>query len=403
VSTTYRYRAATPDGRVVDGVLEAASPLAAIDALRQQTLVPVSVEPTTRDKPGGASVGWLTPGRRDDALAAATRTIATLLAGGATLDRALRFAAEHAGTPALSEALQGVRADVQRGATLASALHERQATFGAFAAAIVRSGEEGGSLDEALSLLADQVERSRELRAQLRTALWYPALLGTVAGLGVIVLLAIVVPRFVSMLGVTGGTLPTSTRLLVLLSALVTQGWWILLLAFGLIVVGARAWLEAPGHRERLHRARLRWPVTGGLERTIAAARYCRSFGLLLQGGSGVLSAMRVARQGVQNLSLGSALDSAAIAVERGEGVAHSLDAALPPLATQLLAVGEESGTLDAMALRVADTFDAEAQRALRSLVGLVEPLLIVVFGGVVGFVALAMLQAMYSINATVL
>jgi type II secretory pathway component PulF len=153
----------------------------------------------------------------------------------------------------------------------------------------------------------------------------------------------------------------------------------------------------------RWHGARLGWPVAGPLERAVATARFARAFGILLRGGSGVLAALRVAREAVTNGALGERLDAAAQAVERGEPVSAALDGVLPPLATQLLAVGEESGSLDAMALRVADTYDAESARALRSLVALVEPVLIVAFGGLVGFVALAMLQAVYSINAAAL
>jgi len=167
--------------------------------------------------------------------------------------------------------------------------------------------------------------------------------------------------------------------------------------------VAARAWLRDPAHRRRWHAARLRWPLVGDLERIIASARFTRAFGTLVRGGSGVLAALRVARGTLTNAALCAGVDDAIRAVERGEPVAEALRGTLPPLAAQLLAVGEESGTLDAMALRVADTYDAESQRALRSLVALVEPALIVGFGAVVGFVALAMLQAIYSINAAVL
>ena len=135
----------------------------------------------------------------------------------------------------------------------------------------------------------------------------------------------------------------------------------------------------------------------------MATARFARAFGTLLESGAGVLASLRIAREAVSNQSLGSALDDAARAIERGVRVADSLEGALPPLAIQLLAVGEESGTLAAMSLRIADTYDGEVQRSLRTLVAMVEPMLIVAFGGVVGFVALAMLQAIYSINAGVL
>lgn len=399
--TAFRYRAATARGDVVEGVLQAPTPRAAIDELRRQTLVPVSVEPIS--PAATPPVRWGGAASRDDALATATRTLATMLAGGATLDRALRFATEHAATAEVRDALAGVRGDVQRGTTLAAALRARASVFGALAPALVRAGEESGTLDEALERLADHVERSRELRSQLRAALWYPALMGIVAGSGVLVLLAFVVPRFVAMLADTGGTLPASTRLLVALSGALTHGWWLWLTLGAALVLGGRAWLRVPANRRRFHHARLGWPVAGPLERAVATARFARAFGTLLRGGSGVLASLHVARDTVTNVALGERLDAAAGAVMRGEPISAALEGALPPLATQLLAVGEESGALDAMALRVADTYDAESARALRSLVALVEPMLIVAFGGLVGFVALAMLQAVYSINASAL
>jgi len=399
---TYRYRAATPSGELVEGVVQAPTASAAIDALRRQTLVPVSVEPAREGavaSPLGAR--WVPTSRRDEALAGAARTLATMIAAGTPLDRALGFAARHAATDALRLALEGVQGDVRRGESLAGALRARPVTFGALAPALVRAGEASGTLDGALEQWADHVERTRDLRAQLRAALWYPALMGVVAGIGVTILLAVVVPRFAEMLAGTGGTLPASTRLLMALSAAVTRGWWaIVLLAVG-GAVGARALLQRPEHRRRWHAARLVLPVSGAVERTLTTARFTRALGTLLRSGAGVVTALRVARDTVTNLALAAEIDRAVQAVERGEPVAASLAGALPPMAAQLLAVGEESGALDTMALRIADAGDAEAQRALRSLVALVEPILIVCFGGVVGFVALAMLQAVYSINVT--
>ena len=405
MTVTYRYRAATLAGEVVEGVVQAENPRAAIDELRRQTLVPVAVEPMNTRRALWLTLWtrWRSRGNRDDALAVGTRTIAAMLSGGATLDRALAFAAAHAGHPDVGEALADLRRQVQQGGTLSSAMRERPAVFGGLAPAVTRAGEESGTLDVALSRLADHFDRVRDLRGQLRAALWYPALMGIVSGVGVVVLLTFVVPRFVGMLAESGGTLPTSTRLLVSMSAAVTGSWWALLALGALAWILVRGWLHEAGNRRRWHGHRLRWPVWGALERAVATARFARAFGTMLESGAGVLASLRIAREAVSNLSLGSAVDDAARAIERGVRVADSLEGALPPLAVQLLAVGEESGTLAAMSLRIADTYDGEVQRSLRTLVAMVEPMLIVAFGGVVGFVALAMLQAIYSINAGVL
>lgn len=399
MSSAFRYRAATATGEMVEGVLQADDVRAATDELRRQTLVPVSVEP------GVATVAtrWQLRGSQADAVATSLRTLAALAGGGATLDRSLDFAARHAEHPQVASALADVRRDVQGGLPLAAALRARTAVFGTLAPAMVRAGEESGTLDETLSRLADHLERARELRAQVRGALIYPALLAVVAGLGVMVLLGVVVPRFVTMLAGTGGALPLSTRILMGASRALTGGWWAWLLVLVLGLSGVVLMRRDLAWRERWHAWRLRLPIAGALETRLWTSRFTRALGVLLRAGTPMLTALRVARESVDNTALGARLEAVVARVQRGDRLAASLEDVLPPLATQLLAVGEESGSLDAMATRVADTFDAEVQRGLRTLAGLLEPALIVLFGGLVGFVALAMLQAIYSVNANVL
>lgn len=398
MSLAFRYRAATSSGQLVEGVVQATSEGLALEELRRQTLVPVSIAAAQE----GASQTSSWRGSQSDAVAAAFRTMATLLAGGATLDRVLDFTARHAAHPAVNSALDGVRRDVQSGQPLATAIRSRLEVFGSLAPAMVRAGEESGTLDAALERLADHLERGRALRAQLRDALLYPALLAIVAGMGVVVLLTFVVPRFVAMLSDVGGTLPWTTRALVLASHVVAGYWWLWLGVAIAMGAGSVTWLRDPVHRMRWHAARLSLPVVGQLEWLAWTGRFTRTLAALLHGGTPVLTALRLARESVDNASLGNRLDAAIARVERGDRLAAALDGVLPPLATQLLAVGEESGSLDAMAARAADSCDFDVQRGLRRLVGLVEPVLIVLFGGLVGFVALAMLQAIYSINASV-
>jgi len=377
-------------------VLHAGSPRDALDELRRQTLVPVSVEPVLGRVTGSGSMPRIS---RRDALATTMRTVATLLSAGMALDRALDFAASNAGEPHVAAAWRAVLTDVQSGVSFAESMR-KQELFGTFAAAIVRAGEESGQLDSALARLADHFERTNELASQLRGALLYPALMGVVSGIGVVVLLAFVVPRFVAMLSDVGGKLPLSTRLLVGASAVVTRGWWIWGPLVLLAIFGTRQWLMNPTNRRRWHAARLRIPVAGGVEAMVQTARFARALGVLLRSGTPILTALRLARDVVRNDALAVGIDEAVAAVGRGDRVAASLAGHLPPLAVQLLAAGEESGSLDAMCERVADVYDSDVQRSLRTLVRLVEPALIVTFGLVVGFIALAMLQAMYSINA---
>jgi type II secretory pathway component PulF len=289
---------------------------------------------------------------------------------------------------------------VQGGATLAAALRRHDAVFGALIPAMAAAGEESGALDRAMATLADHLDEANDLRGQVRSALVYPAIMAGASAAGITVLLAFVVPRFTAMLQETGGTLPLSTRVLVGVSHVVTTWWWLwLLLALGAIVA-ARAWLGDGANRRRFHAARLRWPVVGAIETSFSTARFTRALGMLLGSGMPVLAALRIARGTVSNLALGAALDRAAEDVSHGVRIASALAPVLPPLGAQLLAVGEETGRVPDLARQVADTYDRELKRALRSAVALVEPALILFFAVLVGFVALAMLQAIYSVNA---
>lgn len=401
MTEAFRYRAASAQGDLVDGIVHAASVREAMDALRRQALVPVSVESTARQAPVARLV-TRSPSRRRESVAAAYRTMATLLSAGVALERALDFVGRHSSHPDTAVAFRAVRADVQQGVSLSDAIRKHPA-LGGFSAAVIHAGEESGTLDQSLVRLADWYDEANELRSQVRAALTYPALMGVVAGVGVVILVAFVVPRFVAILGDVGGTLPLSTRLLVGVSDAVVNGWWLWFSLAAATVLAGRWWLGVPLNRRRWHEARLRVPVTGTIERATSTARFGSALGVLLQGGTPVLAAVRVAREGVTNVAIAAHLDSALDRIARGDRVAESLADALPPLAIELLAAGEEGGRLAEMATRVAQVHEESAKRALRTLVRLLEPVLILAFGAIVGFIALAMLQAVYGVNASVL
>jgi type II secretory pathway component PulF len=395
----YRYRAATADGGEVDGVLDAATRDAAMDALRRRALVPIALDDVEAAPATHAAAPARGRGGRSASVALFARTLATLLEAGVPLDRALAFTAEQATHPALAAALADVREAVRGGAALAGSLARHPRLFGPLVVAMLGAGEAAGALAASAARLADHLDEAAELRAQVRSALLYPALMGGVAAVGVTVLLLVVVPRFVAMLGEIGGALPLSTRLLVGASRVLVGGWWAWLLLGVAIVAGVRGWLAVPANRARWHAARLALPVVGSLEQRWATARVARTLGLLLAGGERLLPALRVAAGAAPNLAVAAGVERAAARVAEGEQLAPALSGVVPPLAAQLLAVGEETGRLGPMAERVADVYDAEVRRALRTSVALLEPAMIVLFGIVVGFVALALLQAVYAVD----
>lgn len=380
---------------MVEGVMQASSRQLVLDGLRRQQLYPVRVDesPVAAASSAGRRLG------RQAAVVLWARNAATLLAAGVPLDRALGFTAQYAGHDGLAEAVRDVRSAVQGGSTLADALARQPRYFDALFVVMVSAGESSGALDVVFGQLSQQLEEGAELTSQVRSTLLYPAIMAVVAVIGVGVLLGFVIPRFATVLADMGGKLPLSTRFLLGVSHVLSVWWWLWLMVAVGVAVAVPQLLGRPGMRRRFHAARLGWPYVGDIERKFSTARVARTLGLLLKSGVPVLPALKIARASATNLVVREGLDGAAAAVAEGSALAPALAGILPPLAVQMMAVGEESGRLDELCLRIAESYDGEVRRAMRTAVTLIEPAMILTFGTLVGFIALAMLQAIYGID----
>lgn len=409
----WRYEAADASGAAVAGEIDAHSEREAIDTLRRRalwvtTLTPVIARQTRSSAAGERSndvapskSSWLTWRSRTSPreLAIITRAVSTLLSAGVPLDRALTYAAHQAPDDASRQSFAVIRDAVRNGQSFSRAV-AAQPLFPAYFAPTLSAGEASGTLDASLSLLAEHLERSDAVRTRLQSALIYPAILGVASIIGVTVILLVVVPRFATLIQDSGGTLPLSTRTLIAVSNIVTRGWWALLLAAVLAGLGWRRAMADASIRRRWDAALLRIPIVGALERTRGGAAYTGTLSVALQSGVGLLAAMSLARAVVTNRQLNAELAAAESRVRDGGTLARALDGALPPLAVRLLDAGEVGGDLPMLASRAAQAAESDVQRAVNQAVTLVEPVLILGFGGLVGFVALALLQAIYGINA---
>lgn len=393
----FRYRAATAEGRILEGVLEAPSRKRVMEELRGRQLYPVAVEPA----PTAARTNRRHLGRRA-AVTVWARDVATLLEAGLPLDRVLGVTAEHATHEGLAEAVRDVRRAIQGGSGFSEALARHPRYFPQVMVAMVAAGEASGALERVFEQLAIHLEDAAELRSQIQSSLLYPALMAVVASVGVAVLLLFVVPRFSAMLDEVGGQLPLTTRLLVAGSGALTGWWWLWLILLAGAVYAVRRALREPANLRRWHAARLRFPWVGDLELKYDTARFARTLGILLRSGVAIVPSLRIARSAVRNSVVKEGIERAAGSVAEGGALSPALAGTLPPLALQMIAVGEESGRVEELCLRVASTYDAEVRRSLRALVAMIEPTMILIFGALVGFVALAMLQAIYSINTNV-
>ena len=391
----FRFRAAGADGEVVTGIAEHPSRKQLLEELHRRQLYPVSIEEVAAAQT--RTRRWRQ--NRGAAVAVWSRDFATLLASGVPVDRALGLTADQGGHEGLATVLRKVRRNVREGSSIADAIAQHPDYFPRLVAAAVWAGEASGDLDVVFEQVAEHLEEMAELRSQVLSALLYPIIMAAVASVGVLVMLLFVIPRFSAILEDVGTSLPLTTQTLVWLSNSVRDGWWLWLILAGAAGYGLIAVNQKPELRLRWHAWRLGLPYIGDLELKYLTARFIRTLGMLLHSGVPIMSAIRIARAAISNDAVAQSVEAAATAVKEGSAVAVALESAIAPMAVQMLAAGEESGKLEEACARIADTFDRDVRRTMRSSVAMIEPLLILVFGALVGFVALAMLQAIYSIN----
>ena len=393
----YRYKAVTAGGEVATGELEAANQAAIVDRLRDQGMMPMQIGVATGGAAGGAPRGrgarrrWFVPKHvTRDQVIGLTRELATLLNAGLPLDRALEMLIGVALAPPLTALLQGVRDDVRGGRALSQALEARSDVFSRFYVNIVRAGEAGGALGDVLARLADTMERNKETRETVKSALIYPTILIGVAAVSVVVLLIFVVPQFENTFAQAGKALPLATAVVVAVGSFFRHWWWAVLLAIAALAWWVPRRLARPAARRRMDARLLTLPIVGDLVTKIEVARFARTLSTLLANGVTLLAGLAIVKDTMGNGVLAGALDGVISRLREGKGFGRPLaDTGLyPKLATQMILVGEESGRLEEMLSRVADIYDREVQLAVKRFLAVLEPALIlglaVLIGGIV-------------------
>jgi general secretion pathway protein F len=393
----FAYRAIDAKGRRSRGRLPGTSPEAVVRDLEGQGLIALSVEEDHRTSNGNGGLGL---GRRR-AVLEFTRAVAALLPAGMPLARALA-----AGTLAAPESvrptLDTVRSKVDRGEELATALAEHPRLFSSLYVGIVRAGEKSGSLDTAFQRLAEHLERESELHSKLVSMSIYPALLGLVGIAAVLVLVLFVLPRFSDLLLSSGTALPATTAAVVGVAMAVQEEWWAVV-ALPVAVLLGLAWLRTTGAgRRTLARTLVHLPLVGAWRKQYLAASFARMVGELLAGGAPLILALQDARDCMTDPVAQEETGRIRIQVREGSSLHASIaeGAVFPPVLSQLVALGEDSGRLADFLLKAAELLERKTERTLERLVALLEPAMIVGFGGIVAVVALALLQAIYGVNA---
>jgi general secretion pathway protein F len=401
----FHFRAVSGSGEFVEGELEAQDEAAVVAQLRERGHLPLGAEPVAAGAGGGTLQEWLRQplfgtGRvRRAEIAIVTRELATLLDAGLTVDQSLRLLVDLAESQPMRRLITDLLQRVQGGSTLADALGQHEAVFSRAYVSMVRAGEAGGSLDEVLARLAQYLDQAEALAEQVRSALVYPIVLLVMAGLSILVLLTVVVPQFTPLFESAGAELPLLTRVVIATGEAAQRHWWLILIALGLLVWLVRRQFREPQSRARIDRLALSLPLLGGLLAKIDTARLARTLGTLLANGVPLLNALAIARETLGNAVLREALSETATAVKEGRGLAEPLARAgpFPPLAIHLLSVGERSGHLDAMLLKIAEIFDRETRSTIERLMTLMVPVLTIVLGALIATIIGAVLAAILS------
>jgi general secretion pathway protein F len=399
----YRYEAVDNAGEVLRDEIEAATPEAAVERLRDQGLLPLSVN----EAKGGflrGSLGqpWFSQRRAlsRKSVTLLTQQLANLLHAGMPLDRALTILISVSEDEQTQTLLERVQEKVRGGSSLADAL-EAQGAFSRFYLNMIRAGEAGGALEVVLKRLTEFLERSQALRETVTSALIYPIILLSVSALSVIILLTFVVPQFQQLFADAGKALPLATQIVIAVGDGFRHYWWVGAMLLVLLVAALRQQLSQPVSRARWDRWFLSLPLFGDFIAKVETARLSRTLGTLLGNGVSLLNALAIVRETLTNQVLSTALGEVAEHVKTGRGLAEPLQESgnFPKLAVQMIRVGEETGQLQEMLLQVAETYDGEVQTAVKRMLTLLEPALILGLGVIIAGIIMSILVAILSLN----
>lgn len=403
--TIYYYKAVTPGGEVLEGQFDLGNRDEVIGKLQDAGNIPLEV----READGGDSASLFAALFKRATLRQAqivqfTQQLATLLGAGQPLDRALQILLDLPDSDKARRMLERIRDAVRGGTPLSDALEAEQGTFSRLYINMVRAGEAGGSLDDTLARLADYLERSAQLRSSVINAMIYPAFLVGMVLVSLMVLLVYVVPQFAPMFADMNIEMPLITKVVLGVGAFLQGFWWLILLAIVFLVAWLRRQMADPPARLKIDERLLGLRVVGDIVRKIETARIARTLGVLIKNGVPLLSGLTVARNVMTNTVLAQAVAAATDEVKTGGALGHALAQSkrFPKLAVQMISVGEESGELDAMLLKVADTFDVEVKNTLDRLLAALVPAMTIAMTVIVAMIMLAIVLPIMDIAGAV-
>lgn len=401
----YEYQALTDKGKTIKGIIDADSPAQARGRLKAHGKFPIAIEESRKKNTDRKYRNvHLFDRVKSQEIAVVTRQLATLLGAGIPLVQALTSLIEQTSNKVLKNVIAQIKDEVNEGNTLTTAMESHPRYFTSIFVNMVKAGEASGSLDVVLEKLADFSEKQEALRGRLRAALIYPAFMAVIGAGILFVLITYIVPNIAQVFTEMDKVLPLPTQLLIGFSEVLRDKWWLLAIAIFLLVMSVRAIARSGYGRSFLDRFKFRMPIIGSVVHKVLLARFSSTMASLLDSGVGLLPSMQIVRALVNNVHMAAVIDNAIVHIQKGKSMTDALANSewFPPMFTQMLAVGEQSGQLEIMLHKIAAAYEREVDTAVSGLTALIEPLMIVGMGVAVGFIVLSILLPIFEMNQMV-
>lgn len=389
----YSYTATTLEGAIIEGVVEAQDEKGALERIKVTGVIPLKI---TAPRSGlGKALRERSP---KGGLLTFTSELSALIGAGLPIDRSLNILAEISEGKAMKEVVHSVLRDIRGGSSFSEALGRHPKVFPKLYVSMVRAGETGGVLDVVLDKLGEFLETAKELKDSVFSAMIYPVILGATGGISIVILLTFVIPRFSVIFKELGGALPLSTQVILWMSTALRSWWWVVFPLMAACIFACISYIRTEKGAYRWDGIKLRF--MGDIVRKLETARFCRTMGTLIKSGVPFLQALQNSKDVIGNRIVAESIGAVTKNVREGKGVAGPLMEAgvFPQLALSMIKVGEETGQLDTMLLRVATTYEKGLKEAVKRFMGLLEPAIILFMGLVIAFIVISMLLAVFSI-----
>lgn len=389
----YSYRATTLEGKIIEGLIEASDEKTVMERLKSTGAIPLKVS-----APGSLKKSLSLRSSKGDVLIFTTE-LSALLSAGLPLDRSLNILADISDNKEIKNITQAILKSIREGGSFSEALARHPKVFSRLYINMIKAGEAGGILDVVLDKLTEFLESTRELKEYVVSAMIYPVILAVTGSISIIILLTYVLPKFTIIFAEMGSSLPLSTQVLLTVSNTMKTYWWLILPVAAAGVFILRNYIKTEAGRYKWDAFKLK--VMGDVITKLETARFCRTLGTLIKSGVPLLQALNNAKDVITNSAIASAIDAVSKGAKEGKGIAAPLSEAkiFPSLAMSMIKVGEETGQLDVMLIKVATAYEKNLRVSVKKFMGFFEPIMILVMGIVIGFIVISMLMAIFSIT----